>query len=46
MDKPKFWVKNIIEKKNTVESESWSWVKISNCKLSIFDPNNPVLFRV
>jgi len=27
MDKPKDWVKIVI-KKNTVESESWSWVKI------------------
>jgi len=55
MDKPKCWVKNAIQK-CTVESESWSWVKILNdiltqhLGLSIFYPNlgsnNPALFRV
>jgi len=44
MDKPKCWVKNVT-KKITVESESWSWVKILNdiftqhLGLSIYDPN-------
>jgi len=33
MDKPKCWVKNLIKKKCTVESESW--VKILNY---IFNP--------